>query len=337
MKKRKNIINLGLFFILFLATIYILWQNKKGTSELSPDAFAIQDTASLSKIFITDLQGESVTLTKNNDTWFINGEYPVNKTRIELLLDVVRRMEIKHPTPANARENVIKDMASNAIKVEFYGKKKKPLKIIYVGGPTQDNLGTYMALESENKEPYVIHLPGFNGYLSEGYFFTDISEWRSKIVFNYQAENIEEIRLDYDGQGDSSYFIRVLSPNTFEVRDLKSNELIAHDPQKVKAYLQGFSKLYFMAIDTDTKGYKRDSILNSKPAITIQVKTKQSEKSLELYYRPTDIRTRVELFPGADKEYFLGLLSDRKDDLLILQRLILDQIMWKTEDFKTEK
>ena len=338
MRKRKNIINLTLFIILFLATIYILVQNKNSSSTVQPNDFAIDDTASIRKIFIADMKGESVILTKSKNNWLVNDEFAINQSRIELLLDVVKRLEVKNPTPENARNNVITEMAAGAIKVEFYKRSKKAFKVLYIGGPTQNNLGTYMALENKDKEPYVVHLPGFNGYLSEGYFFTDVNEWRTKEVFNYKATAIREIGVEYLGDGDSSFKLRVISPNEFKLVQLSTNEEIDLNEQKAKAFVQGFSKLHFLAIDTDISDFRKDSILNNKPIITIYVRNLQNQKkTLNLYYRPTDIRTRVELFPGVDKEYFLATASDREEDLVIMQRLVLDRIMWKTEDFKIEK
>lgn len=339
MKNRKNIFNLIIFILLFIATIYILIQNKNSTTKVKPTDFSISDTASIRKIFIADMKGQSVSLTKSNHHWLVNDEFPVNTSKMELLLDVLKRVEVKNPTPASMRENVIKDMAAGAVKVEIYKKGIKPFKIIYIGGPTQDMLGTFMALENKRKEPYVVHLPGFNGYLSEGYFFTDINEWRSKEVFNYQPGKIKSVRVIYNGNGDSSFTLNVSGTNNFNLIQSSTNEeIIPLDQQKVKSFLQAFTKLHFMSVETDIKGFKRDSIFNSEPVITISVTTIEDEiKSLKLFYRPSDIRTRLELFPGVDKEYFLATVSDRAGDLVVMQRLVLDRIMWKTGHFKIEK
>ncbi|MFC2114363.1 DUF4340 domain-containing protein [Bacteroidota bacterium] len=338
MMNRKNIINLSFFILLFLVTLYILFQNKNSTTNLKTDAFSIADTAALTKIFIADMEGNSVTLEKNNNNWMVNN-FPANTHRINLLMDVIKRVEIKNPTPESMRENVIRDMASSAIKVEFYTKGRKAFKTIYVGGPTLDNLGTFMALDSKGKEPYVVHMPGFNGYLSDGYFYTDVNEWRTKDIFNYDPLSIKVIEVNYTNQPDSSFVLSIPNDDEFVLKQ-KSNQSVIPDIdiRKVKSYIKAFNYLTFVALETDLNEFKQDSIMQSLPVAVISVTTKKNvTKVLQLYYRPTDLRTRVELFKGVDKEYYLGTISDRKGDLVLIQALSLERIMWKTDDFKTEK
>jgi hypothetical protein len=60
-------------------------------------------------------------------------------------------------------------MASKSTKIEIYSKGEK-VKQYYVGHATQDNTGTYMLLTNtetdENyEEPFVTHIPGFEGFI----------------------------------------------------------------------------------------------------------------------------------------------------------------------------
>ena len=61
--------------------------------------------------------------------------------------------------------SVIKTLASEGVKVELYTQNKKLYKTFYIGGETADFLGTYMIMEGA-KKAYVIHIPGFNGFLT---------------------------------------------------------------------------------------------------------------------------------------------------------------------------
>ena len=56
-------------------------------------------------------------------------------------------------------------MSTQRTQVKIFS-NKKILKTIYVGGDTQDQLGTYSMILDNSSEPYVLEIPGFKGYLS---------------------------------------------------------------------------------------------------------------------------------------------------------------------------
>jgi hypothetical protein len=48
-------------------------------------------------------------------------------------------------------------------------------------------------MAEDGTAPYVVHIPGWEGYLTDGYFFVEENEWRTKIVFDFKPINIKEI------------------------------------------------------------------------------------------------------------------------------------------------
>ena len=104
-------------------------------------------------------------------------------------------MRIKNPVARSALNNVIKRMAVQNTKVTIYS-NNGDMKTLFIGGETADQLGTFMMIDGA-KEPYVIHIPGFNGYLSSRFNCKE-DLWRdkklfdnnSKIYYNIQATNL---------------------------------------------------------------------------------------------------------------------------------------------------
>ena len=90
-------------------------------------------------------------------------------------------MRIKHPIARSALENIIKRMSIQNTKVDIF-QNNKQVKTIYIGGETADQLGTFMMIEGA-KEPYVVYIPGFNGYLSSR-FSCQEHLWRDKKIFH---------------------------------------------------------------------------------------------------------------------------------------------------------
>ena len=150
--------------------------------------FAIQDTSSISKIIMQNKNLDTIILTRfkafGRHYWDLNEDtIPIlaNQYSINLLLKTVKEMRIKQPIARSALENVIVRMATQNTKVDFFSRNKK-IKTIYIGGETADQLGTFMMLEGA-KEPYIVHIPGFIGYLSSRFSCKE-KNWSSKQIFN---------------------------------------------------------------------------------------------------------------------------------------------------------
>jgi len=333
---RKNLINIILFFVLIVASILIVRENKSNKTELEPDAFAVKDTAAVSKVFIADMKGQSVTLTRDNEkVWLINDQHIASNTKIEMMLEVLAKMEIKMPVPESAKNNVLRDLAVGGIKVELYKKgKKRPFKVFYVGGPTNDMLGTYMMLDKKNRTPYIMHIPGWYGYLSDGYFFTETDDWRSTAVFQLNPASINSIQLDYPSSPDSSFLLNVKGISEFSLINIASKNAIDFNPLRVKAFIQAFGDINFLTVDKTIDKKAKDSVLKSVPFAIIKVITNDKKTlSLTLFFKPSNLQTKVELLPGIDKEYFYAVFSERKNDLLIMQTLQLSTILWAANNF----
>jgi len=333
---RKNFLYIGIFLGLLALSIIILSKNKSNKADIKPDAFRVTDTASIKKIFIADMKGQKVILSKQkNNEWLVNDKYVASLTKIESLLEVLAKIEIKNPVPESAKENVVRSMAAGAVKVELYhSKKRKPFHVFFVGGPTQDMLGTYMALAKKNRNPYVVHIPGWNGYLSDGYFFAEAKEWRSKAVFHFKVTDIQSIKVQYSSTHDSSYEIFVKGMNDFRIFNPTNRNSIPFNKLKVKSYLQLFSDINFLNTDNNISKHRKDSIIKSIPIITIEVTNKQNKLyKLSLYYKPSNLQTKAEIYPGIDKEYFYAVFSERSDEILIIQTLQISTILWLPNNF----
>ena len=189
MKNNKILIVVAIILIGVATIIYVKTNSvKQGTIDNIEGAksdFAIEDTASIDKIFIVDEKGKSVTLIKSEDIWMVDNQYVARPDNIRLLMKTFSRIDVRSPVPKAAFKNVVTQIATNATKVEIYQGGKKPSKTYYVGGATLDHQGTYMILETEGVKssvPFVMYIPGNYGYLTTR-FFTEKEQWRDAVVF----------------------------------------------------------------------------------------------------------------------------------------------------------
>lgn len=273
--KKKNIISIVIVAVLVVIA-GILIANNRYLSSLHSEAsdFTVYDTASITKLFFADKSGHEVLLQRNGITWTVDNEYKANQPLINEMLYTLTRMRIKMPVSVKKTENIVTRMATTNTKVEvyqmlprinlfnrvklFYHETRS--KVFYVGGVTQDNLGTYVLKEGGDKV-YIAHLPMFNGSISSRFSANPI-DWRDHTVFAEKMDNIQSLKLEKNGDLHNSFIINTINRAQFEMDHL-DGEKVDFSENKVLALMMAFQDVRFEAFLTDIPEAKRDSIINS--------------------------------------------------------------------------
>ena len=240
----KNMANKKWFYligsILILITLYLTDYNKKSTI-ITDNIFDINDISVVSKIFLSDREGNTITLEKDSTEWRVNKTFKVRKDAISTLLSTIQKIRIKKPVSNKAVENVIKYMATTGISVEIFS-NNRIIKSYIIGSNTPNHLGTYMLLK-DAKKPYVIHIPGFNGFLGPRYGVqgntVNINEWRSTSVFNLDLHDIKYIKYTDLKNNTNSY---VLTTSPFTLKNYNNKE-VPFNEKKMFKLLNSFQNL----------------------------------------------------------------------------------------------
>ena len=159
--------NILIFIAIFLSAVsaYLYFAEERGTIRQELKDFAVDDTASITKIFLADKVKHSVTLTRIKQCHLeVDNKYRASKDLVDVLIKTIKTIEVKSPVARDARDNVIKRLSTGAIKVEIYQGEDTPSKVYYVGGATKSTMGTYMLLENST-EPFIMHIPYFYGLI----------------------------------------------------------------------------------------------------------------------------------------------------------------------------
>lgn len=335
---KKNKILLLVLVLLVGIAIYFFSTQKANTLndiEGALSDFAIEDTASIDKIFIADAMGKSVTLTKNNGVWMVDNKFIARPDNIKLLMKTFGRIAVKSPVPKAAFNNVVKSIATSATKVEIYQNKKTPTKIYYVGGATLNNQGTYMLLEEggvKSTVPFIMHIPGFYGYLSTR-FFTEPEQWRDAIVFKYLKDEIATIKINYYETPDQSFIIHK-SGDKYSLTGLESDTKFNIDTNRVKEYVERYEKVYYEMIDVESPKEKIDSVINATPYFTIEVKTISGNgDKIVAYHMPNYRKTMGK--DGQEAPYDVDRMYGHLNDELftLIQFATFDEIRYPKDYF----
>lgn len=221
--KKKNLITLLAVVVVGLAAFLIAREKTRNTLEQD---FHIEDIDAVTKVYIADKQDRHVLLQRVADSthdtmWTVDTLYPASQPMIDLLLSTMHDMRIRQQVNKNAIPYTIKTLSARAIKVEVYQRKyfidwfhgkvrlfphEKLAVTYYVGHETQDMMACYMYREGD-KVPYVIHIPGFRGYLTPR-FSSDPLAWRSHAIVHWDIHHIDRVEMEIPASPEESFAIQ---------------------------------------------------------------------------------------------------------------------------------
>jgi hypothetical protein len=334
----KRIHYIILLILLLAIAAYLFFSRSGSTLKREYSDFAVEDTASVNKIFISDYEGQNALLERQSDnTWTINGKHKVRKDGIELILKTLVRIQVREPVSKAKFETVVKELAVKSTKVEIYSGGTKPAKVYYVGHATKTHYGTNMLLEIDGEKssvPYVTHVPGFFGYLSTR-FFTDEDLWRDRTIFAINADQIASIELRFLEKPLNSFKLERLQ-NSFALTDINTMEKTTEINQPaVQDFFNKFNSVHFEFIDTESSEETIDSVINSPPLHQIIVqKTTGEIVELNTYYKPVTDGT-INQITGEPFKYNVDRLFGwvNKEDFVLMQWPTLDEILAYKQDF----
>ena len=336
--KRKNVILIAIVIALVVIA-GVLVANNRYLSSLrdAADDFTVFDTANVTKLFFADKSGNEVLLAREGKIWMVDNEFPANQNLINEMLYTLTRMRIKMPVSVKKTNNVISYMASTNTKVEiyqmlprinFFNKVKlfyheKRSKVFYVGGVTQDNIGTYVLKEGSDKV-YVAYLPMLNGSISSRFSANPI-DWRNHIIFNSNMADINSVKLEINGDLDNSFIINENGRYQYTMTTLTGKPVDFSD-NKILTLLQNLSDVRFEAFLYDVDPARRDSIINSpfqqrltvttKDGKTTSVTTFKMHNNADMFnYSQDEIDEFDDMIKDPDHQY--ALLSEGNEFVLI--------------------
>jgi hypothetical protein len=299
---KKNLIYLILFLVLAALAYFYVLRNSGSTLDRELSDFSVMDTGKVVKIFMADKSGAHVTLRRESPgEWTVNGSNEARPDAMRTLLETIRMVDVRSPVARSAYNNVIKQLAANAVKVEIYTGEESLLKTYYVGGPTQDQLGTFMLIDGSDV-PFVTHIPGFDGYLTPRYIVKE-SEWRTKRVFKLTPDEISRVRVLDRSRDNYIMTIEKKDDGGFIVMDGNDVELPGVSEDKVLNYLSYYSFINYEMGESTLTAVQLDSLTSTTPFRELSLTRSDGDATnIEFWRRPITAST-VHKTNAAGKEF----------------------------------
>jgi len=342
---RKTVLYVLILAILGIGVYFFLGNSKgSGTNPYGPEAdFTIADTAAIGKIYLAANDGSDITVERTDSGWMVNRQYHVLRSTLYQLLGTFTKQQALYPVTQKAHDNVVKDMSASNIKVEVYDRTGKKMKVFYVGGTAVNEAGTNMLMDGA-ETPYVVHAPGFVGYLTPQYA-TRLQDWRDRTVFDLPAQEIKTISVSYAGNPKNSFVVnqengQVTVTADKEIMDSKDGLNMS----RAKMYLRFFGNI-------NCEGYinglpDNDTTLKTAPRqSTIDITGIHGQhQHAEIFWLAINKRSKnqmtndgntTEIPDGYDADRLYAVINNAKDTVVI-QQFAFRNIFRKAHEFYTK-
>lgn len=312
--------------------------------------FAVTDASQITKVVISDKQPSTVVLERVGDRWVVGeGQWPVRQDAIEVLLETLSKVTLKHFVQQSAVEQVNQRMEVYGRWVEVYAGDQL-IKKYTVGTESPDMLGTYYKMAGSDL-PFAVYIQGFNGYLTTR-FFTEENLWRDRTIFGLAPKDIKAVEMALPAIPADGWMITrqnvkegtLVEPAT----DAESWSLVGgeFEPLPVANSLELMTVVGSLEtlnyegaiVPSDNIWEKKDSIFSATPAFELYVHTVDNEilKIRAFWKRPDREQLDAEGVPHQwDPDRFYAELPDGR--MVLIQRYGWRNLLKSRWDFAEQQ
>jgi Domain of unknown function (DUF4340) len=332
---KKTIIYIVVLAALGFGVYHLIFKDRAlfGADEAG---FNIRDTGNVGRIFMSAKDKGNVLLERTDNGWTVNKKYPAIQASVNALLTTMFQQDAQYPVPKGMHNTAVKGLATNGVKVELYNRSGKKIKVFYVGGQI-NKTGTFMLMEGA-KQPYVVHIPGFEGYLTPKYY-VDQTDWRDRTIFNTPVAQLKSITVQYPSEPLNSFTLQrdasgkiTVAANEELIKNKKLNE------RRAQAYAGFFTDVFCEGFLNGTVGIVGTLSQVPKRCVIAVEDTKGTKQQADIYWMPMNKRSKNMLTPDpnvpdeydADRAY--AVINNNADTVLI-QYITFDKLFRKAYEF----
>lgn len=325
---KRNLLYLFILLVLSFLTYYFVFREKSELYDTSEANFNVKDTGRITSIFLTDLLGDNVKISRKDQGWVLNDSLAVRKDAVDFMLEALALQKAEQPVPTGYHDAAIRELSANSTKVEIYHEKEKT-HTFYVARNAGYNNVTYMLTEGA-KRPYIVKIPMRNMFLGVRYF-TRLNDWRDRKIL-YSNNAIESVEVNYKDSTQYSFTLSMVNGNPV----MKGSSVIDKplNLKRVNTYLKILNEVYCTGFEE--RYLEKDSIINNgRQMATVTIKRANcNPQQLIVFFKPPDKGTKGIFKVGGieyDFDSFFGLLNQK--DFLILSRKNAEKMLRSFPEF----
>lgn len=346
-RKKRNTLILSITVVAVAIAVFVALRGTR-SSTFKQD-YHIEDISSVSRVYISDKENNNVLLERvdgaaADSAWLVDGTYLASQPMVDLMLETLHDMRIRQHVNKNAVANVIKRISSSSIKVEVY--QTRPLinwfggrlqlfprerltATYFIGFETQDQMASH-AYRKGDKVPYIIHIPGFRGFLAPR-FPTSATAWRSHRIVSVDIKHLSRVELVIPARPDESFAV-YREGDDFRMELLSPRKPVdGFDTVRVAQLLSSFTNLNFDEYAKAVPNAKMDSSLSQAPRTVLRITDTEGNthevKTYIKYSNPDDLKAMPDpdLYETFDVNRLYAIIDD--SDTVLIQYFTFDNIL----------
>ncbi len=269
----KKIISLIVAIIIVGILSYFVYDlNKnKGKSDTQLIEFSIKETDEIDKIIITDPNGNTFEILKNEDLWTDKDGGCINQESVAFIIDAIKNIEFKGYLADSEMKKAKKDMSAQHIRVDIFvdGDWEKTW---YIGNSTQDHYGQIMQLDSKkygkSAFPVIMKIKGVHGIISPR-FFADYRQWMCTNIFSLDINEIAKVEVEAKEEPSRSFTV---IKNGNDMKVYQEDKLLNNvDTSMIFRYLNQYKKIHFESPNYELNPLQIDSVIKTTPFAILTV------------------------------------------------------------------
>ncbi len=318
-----KIIKYSVLFIFIVAAAFIIISRDNSPFGKKNSSFATSPDKDITAIEFSDETGR-LRLSKNGDTWLVNGKSEARKSSIIFIGQILRGMTIKSPVSPELFHNEIVSRNIKPVRVRVF-ENRRIIRSFYVYKTSSNAYGNIMTMR-EGTKPFIVYLPGNETEIGSAFTLKELF-WLPFTVFNLLPSEIKSVTLENHLDQSSSFSIKAAG-RTFTLSDM-SKDLTGWDTSRVVRFLSYFIHVPFESWDFSLSESEKNAVVTGDPAYRIIVGKTNGEKIvLTLWERSVNENGSIR----KDTDRLFGK-TDSADYLFVIRYMDIDPILKKRSYF----
>ncbi|SEP57215.1 DUF4340 domain-containing protein [Neolewinella agarilytica] len=283
--------------------------------------FGYSNIDEVHRIFIADRKEHTATFTRGGVTgWLVDGR-PANENIMKNMMTTLQKIDIQSLPTSKAVPNMVKNLATEGILVQLFDEAGKKLRGYYIGGSTNDEMGTFAIMEgSEN--PYIVQMTGWTGNIRARFNLWD-DDWRDKVYFRIDPDRVERFSIEYPTIRNKSFLLEKQG-SQYQLKPFYESEQTGRDIARgvAEGILARYEKYYVNRYQNeDEKGMEEAK--EKLPFAIITLKEEgEDEKVMELYPQYQEVTYQNdpksgEVITSGDIKSFKAYINNGEDWVLL--------------------
>lgn len=308
----------------------VYWSDPFSTFSERERNFAVEHIEDVDRLVLSG-NGEQLVLLKSGKMWRVQGAFEVRSRAMLVFLDALANLQAEAPVSNEKLARIQEHLLEEGVRVQVYSGRQQ-VKDYFVSRKDFEP-ATFMLMKGASL-PYRVHIPAFSGQIAALYQL-DQNFWRSPMIFDIKPQEIEKVSVRYPDNPQAGFELMRTDADYYKLYRESGEEVDQVRDDRVGRYLAFFQAVKYETILEDPQHQLRDSLLQTKPWVKMEVKTQGGDRSKLKVYRKATSEAKDAFGQSStyDLDRAYATLND-SEEIIQIQYFVFDPIFKEIDYFR---